>query len=199
MSQTEKRPRSLRARRVSRATRRPARPTISHTGARLETLTVNPRDRHHTEASGRRYALLYHRRRLTNAAALGLGDGLALVAAMLLAGATRWWLIGEPMIRLIVGTAYVAAADLLVLLAGAYAVLLFGFALEPVFFALGRPGVMLRLNAIAVALKIVLTFLLVAEYGLIGAGMAILASEVIGVGLTAIIALDKLSKETHHG
>ncbi len=100
MSNTKKRPRSFRARRVGRATRRPARPTISHTEPRLETHTVNPRDRHHAEASGRRYALLYHRRRLTNAAALGLGDGLALVAAMLLAGATRWWFIGEPMIPL---------------------------------------------------------------------------------------------------
>ena len=29
-----------------------------------------------------------------------LGDSLALVAAMLLAGATRWWLMGEPMIPL---------------------------------------------------------------------------------------------------
>ena len=100
MSNTKKRPRPLRARRVGRATRRPARSTISRTEPRLETHTVNPRDRHHAEASGRRYALLYHRRRLTNAAALGLGDGLALVAAMLLAGATRWWLIGEPMIPL---------------------------------------------------------------------------------------------------
>ena len=100
MSKTEKRPRHLRARRVGRAARRPARPTVSHKGAGLKTLTVNPRDRRHTEASGRRYALLYHRRLLTNAAALGLGDGLALIAAMLLAGATRWWLFGAPMIPL---------------------------------------------------------------------------------------------------
>ena len=100
MSHTEKRPRPLRAPRIGRAARRPARPSGAHTGTGLETLTVNPSDRHYTEASGRRYALLYHRRRLTNAAALGLGDGLALAVAMLLAGATRWWLLGAPMIPL---------------------------------------------------------------------------------------------------
>ncbi len=65
----------------------------------METLTVDPQeDTRHAEASGRRYALLYHRRRLTNAAALGLADALALLTAMLLAGATRWWLFGAPMI-----------------------------------------------------------------------------------------------------
>lgn len=62
-----------------------------------ETLTVNLEDPRHSEASGRRYALLYHRRRLTNAAALGLGDALALTAAMLLAGATRWMLFEAAM------------------------------------------------------------------------------------------------------
>ncbi len=62
------------------------------------TLTLHPDDTHGTEAAGRRYAVLYHRRRLTNALALGLGDGAALAVAMLLAGATRWWLMGVPMI-----------------------------------------------------------------------------------------------------
>ena len=71
---------------------------MAHQRADLQPLTVNPHDRRHTEASGRRSALLYHRRRLINAAALGLGDGLALIAAMLLAGATRWGLFGAPMI-----------------------------------------------------------------------------------------------------
>ena len=64
----------------------------------LETHTAAPHSREQTEVSGRRYALFYHRRRLTNAAALGLGDGLALTVAMLLAGLTRWWLFGAAMI-----------------------------------------------------------------------------------------------------
>ena len=117
-----------------------------------------------------------------------ISGSIAVVAVVVLAG------IGEPLIRLIVGEAYVAAADLLVLLAGASAVLLYGFALEPVFFALGKPGIMLRISIIAAALNIVLIFLLVAQFGLIGAGMAALGSTVVVVGLSAVIALDKLKQ-----
>jgi O-antigen/teichoic acid export membrane protein len=99
--------------------------------------------------------------------------------------------IGEPLIRLIVGEPYAAAAGLLILLAAASAVLLYGFALEPLFFALGKPGIMLRLGVITAALNLVLIFLLVAQYGLMGAGVAALASTVVYVGLATMIALDK--------
>ena len=78
--------------------------------------------------------------------------------------------------------------------AAASAVMLYGFAIEPVFFALGRPGIMLRLSVITAALNLVLIFFLVAEYGLIGAGMAALASTAVYVGLATFIALDKLKK-----
>ena len=121
----------------------------------------------------------------------GLISGSVAVAVVLVLA-----LIGEPLIRLIVGEAYVAAADLLVLLAAASAVMLYGFAIEPVFFALGRPGIMLRLSVIAAALNLVLIFFLVAEYGLIGAGLAALASTLVVVGLSTFIALAKLKKET---
>ena len=63
----------------------------------LETHTLAPHDREEAEVSGRRYALFYHRRRLTDAVALGLGDALALTLAMLLAGMTRWALFGAAM------------------------------------------------------------------------------------------------------
>ena len=123
-----------------------------------------------------------------------ISGSVAVVIVLVLA------LISEPLIRLIVGEAYVAAADLLVLLAAASAVMLYGFAIEPVFFALGRPGIMLRLSVIVAALNLVLIFLLAAEYGLIGAGYAALASTVTGIGLSTFIALGKLSKEPRaHG
>ena len=116
----------------------------------------------------------------------GLISGSVAVIVVLVIAA-----IGEPLIRLIVGEAYAAAAELLILLAAGSAVLLYGFALEPVFFALGRPGIMLRLGVITAALNLVLIFLLVAQYGLIGAGVAALASTVVYVGLATMIALDK--------
>ena len=117
----------------------------------------------------------------------GLISGSVAVAVVLVLAA-----VGEPLIRLIVGEAYVAAAGLLVLIAAASAVMLYGFAIEPVFFALGRPGIMLRLTIIASALNLVLIFFLTAEYGLIGAGMAALASTIVAVGLSTMIALRKL-------
>ncbi|MDX1545624.1 MAG: undecaprenyl-phosphate galactose phosphotransferase WbaP [Rhodothermales bacterium] len=79
--------------------RAPARP-----GAPPEAVRTNDAaaaSLHHlrtTEAAGRRRAVLYHRRRAVNAAALGLGDGLAFAAAMLLAGGLRAWWMGDPMI-----------------------------------------------------------------------------------------------------
>ena len=118
-----------------------------------------------------------------------ISGSVAVVVVLVLVG------IAEPLIRLIVGEAYVGAADLLVLIAGASAVMLYGFAIEPVLFALGRPGIMLRLSAITVVLNVVLIFFLVAEYGLVGAGMAALASTVIAVGLSTLIVLGKLKKK----
>jgi Undecaprenyl-phosphate galactose phosphotransferase WbaP len=46
----------------------------------------------------RAQSFLYLRRRLWNALALGAGDALALMLALMLAGALRWWLVGEPLI-----------------------------------------------------------------------------------------------------
>ena len=124
-----------------------------------------------------------------------ISGSVAVIVVLVIAG------VGEPLIRLIVGEAYGAAADLLTLLAAGSAVMLYGFALEPVFFALGRPGIMLRLSVITAALNLVLIFLLVAEFGLIGAGMAALASTVVAVGLATTIALHKLKQgnPTHGG
>lgn len=48
---------------------------------------------------GRRRALMYHRKWLMNALIMGLGDGLALVLAMMTASALRWWLKGDPMFQ----------------------------------------------------------------------------------------------------
>ena len=91
MAVSPNRPPSSRAWRADR----PARPKGGDAG---ETRAVATPARTQAEVSGRRYALFYHHRRLTNALALGLGDAMALTAAMLLAGALRGWLLDAPMI-----------------------------------------------------------------------------------------------------
>lgn len=100
MSNTEQRYDYIRTHRTERSAHRRVR--AFDTNRTLEDLlaTLEEEDRGQREASGRRYALLYHQRRFNNAVALGMGDGLALILAMVLAGATRWWLFGLPMIPL---------------------------------------------------------------------------------------------------
>ncbi len=46
-----------------------------------------------------RIALLYHQKWVSNALVMGIGDGIALAIAMLVAGSIRWWLKGDPMFQ----------------------------------------------------------------------------------------------------
>jgi len=53
---------------------------------------------HYTESTGRKRALMYHRKWLIDAFVMGVGDAVALLLAMLLAGAARLWLFGASLI-----------------------------------------------------------------------------------------------------
>ena len=83
---------------------------------------------------------------------------------------------------------------MLVVIAAANAVAIYGVALDPVFFAIGRPGVMLRVSALTIIVNVVLLVILAAEYGLIGVGLAALASTAIGVAILTTLALGRLAK-----
>ena len=117
-----------------------------------------------------------------------LAGSVAVLAVVLLA------LLGEPLLRLTVGEAYGGAYGVLVVIAAANAVAIYGVALDPVFFAIGRPGVMLRVSALTTALNVGLLVAFAAEYGLIGVGLAALASTAIGVGILTTLALGRLAK-----
>ena len=120
------------------------------------------------------------------------GSAAALAVAVLA-------VLGEPLIRLVVGEAFVGAHGVLVVIALANAVAIYGVALDPVFFAIGRPGVMLRVSAVMAAFNLVLVVIFVAQFGLIGAGLASLASTVIGVGTLTTLALGYLAKPAPGG
>ena len=117
-----------------------------------------------------------------------VAGGVAVVAVVVLAA------IGAPLISLTVGDAYLGAYGVLVVLAAATAISIFGVALDPVFFALGRPDVMLRVGVIIAALNLVLVVLFAAAWGLIGVGWASLVSTVVGVTVLAMLALARLAK-----
>jgi O-antigen/teichoic acid export membrane protein len=113
---------------------------------------------------------------------------VAVIAVIVLAA------IGQPLISLTVGDAYLGAYGVLVVLAAATAVSIFGVALDPVFFAMGRPDVMLRVSVIVVALNLVLVVLFAAEWGLLGVGWASLVSTAVGIGVLIMLALGRLAK-----
>ncbi len=117
-----------------------------------------------------------------------VAGSVAVVAVVVLA------LIGEPLISLTVGHAYLGAYGVLVVLAAATAISIFGVALDPVFFAMGRPDVMLRVSVIIAALNLVLVFLFAAEWGLVGVGWASLVSTAVGIGVLIMLALGRLAK-----
>ena len=120
-----------------------------------------------------------------------VAGALAVAAVVVLAA------IGGPLISLTVGDAYLGAYGVLVVVAAATAISIFGVALDPVFFAMGRPDVMLRVSVIVAALNLVLVVLFAAAWGLIGVGWASLVSTVVGMAVLTMLALARLAKRVH--
>jgi O-antigen/teichoic acid export membrane protein len=120
-----------------------------------------------------------------------VAGALAVAAVVVLAA------IGGPLISLTVGDAYLGAYGVLVVVAAATAISIFGVALDPVFFAMGRPEVMLWVSVIVAALNLVLVVLFAAAWGLIGVGWASLVSTVVGMAVLTMLALARLAKRVH--
>ncbi|MFQ5786245.1 MAG: lipopolysaccharide biosynthesis protein [Alphaproteobacteria bacterium] len=97
--------------------------------------------------------------------------------------------LGEPLLRITVGEAYVGAYGVLLLLTLATAVLVFGFALEPALYAMGRPDLLLRISLIMVLVNIPLLYGLLLWLGLIGAGIAAVAGAVTWFGVLVMVAM----------
>ncbi len=81
-------------------------------------------------------------------------------------------LLGELLLRLTVGIEFVAAYPLLLLLIFAETIGAFGFGLNSAMYAIGRPGIPLKVNITTTALYLPLLFFLVTQVNIIGAGIA---------------------------
>ncbi|MFQ5784518.1 MAG: lipopolysaccharide biosynthesis protein [Alphaproteobacteria bacterium] len=101
---------------------------------------------------------------------------------------------GEPLIRLIAGAEYVDAYGVLVLLALAATVSIYGFALEPVMFAMGKPGTLLRVTVVVAVCYFLALVILLRTMGLAGAGIAAVASTTAWSATVAVIAFRLLSR-----
>lgn len=116
---------------------------------------------------------------IRRAALLAGGVGVSILAVMAL--------IGEPFLAIFFGDDFVPAYATLVLLVAAASITVAGFGFDPALYALGRPGIPLRVNAFVVLLVYVpLLIVLTQELGPVGAGIAMLISAsliVSAVGL----------------
>ena len=118
-------------------------------------------------------------RRLVLRASLLAGAAVTAVAVLVVA-------LGKPLLVLTVGSAYVGAYPVLLLLVLAATVEAFSAALDPTLYALGRPGVAARINMWLILIYAPLLVLALNAYNLAGAGYATLGYAVAATSVMAI-------------
>jgi len=102
-----------------------------------------------------------------------------------LAGAAIWTLVhlgAERVLATLAGPAYLDAAPLTSLLVAAALLELTGAPMRPAIFASGRPGAVLRVSTLALALHFALLLALTPGLGLLGPGFAALAGAGLSLG-----------------
>ena len=87
------------------------------------------------------------------------------------------FLFGQPLLGLLFGAEFISAYGVLVLLMIAAAVTMTTFALDPALYSIGRPDISMYVRIFTSTLHIAIMFLLLAEIGLMGAGIAAIAGS----------------------
>jgi len=100
---------------------------------------------------------------------------------------------GDSLIGLVMGRAYVEASSLLTLLVLAGTLDLYGFALGPAGYAMGKPGVIVKINSVATVVYIVLFVGLSSHFGLLAPGLAATATALVSM-VSLTIAIVRLSR-----
>ena len=102
---------------------------------------------------------------------------------------------GESFLRLFFGADFAAANAVLVLQIAAAVVTIAGFSMDPALYAMGRPGIPLRINLVSVlAVFLPLLVVLGQTQGATGAAIAALVSAVVTFAATAILTAIELRK-----
>jgi O-antigen/teichoic acid export membrane protein len=101
--------------------------------------------------------------------------------------------VGRPLIGAIMGDGYGDAAPLLVLLVLAGTIDLYGFALRPAGYAMGRPGVIAAINSVAMLIYGSLFFGLTPRFGLLAPGLASAAAALLSL-LSLAVAVFRMSR-----
>jgi O-antigen/teichoic acid export membrane protein len=106
---------------------------------------------------------------------------VAAIAALLLMSVA--YFAGAPILTLIAGPEFLPAYPILLILAGASAVELFGVGHEPRLMAIGKPHISLIIRAVsAIALMAIMIFLL-PRWGAVGAAYAVLSYSVLSISM----------------
>ena len=109
---------------------------------------------------------------IRRAAVLAGGAGFAILVLMAL--------IGEPFLALFFGEDFVPAYTTLMLLVAAASITIAGFGFDPALYAMGRPGIPLRVNAfVVICVYVPLLVVLTRSIGPVGAGLAMLISSLL--------------------
>lgn len=126
-------------------------------------------------------------RLIVRSGALGGGAGLLLLLICALAG--------EAFLSLVFGSDFAAASGVLTLLVAAATLTVAGFSMDPALYAMGRPGIPLQVNIVAVfGVFLPLIFYFGKQYGATGAGMAALASSTVVFVAMAVFTTVELRK-----
>lgn len=125
-------------------------------------------------------------RRLTFRSGLIAGSLSAVIFAVIVA-------VGGALIEVIMGAAYVDAAPLLMLLVLAGTIDLYGFALRPAGYAMGRPGVIVAINTVAMLIYGGLFFGLNSRFGLLAPGLASVTAALISL-FSLTVAVFRMSR-----
>ncbi len=96
-------------------------------------------------------------------------------------------LTGEALLSLVVGNAFLGAYGVMVFLVSAKAISVFGFSLAPAMYAMGRPGLLLRINVITTLMYLPLLIGLLDVMGRTGAGAATFIWAFVGFVATAMV------------
>ncbi|MBL8629263.1 MAG: lipopolysaccharide biosynthesis protein [Rhodospirillaceae bacterium] len=118
-----------------------------------------------------------------------LGGGAGVLLLLLALG------VGEAFLVLAFSAEFAAAHTTLTLLVAAATLTVAGFSMDPALYAMGRPGIPLQVNAVAVfGIFLPLIYLLGKTYGAAGAGWAALASSAFVFVAMAIFTTVQLRK-----
>ncbi len=128
----------------------------------------------------------------------GLGEGRAMGRVVLRSGLVSGAaglailavavLFGQPILEATVGPEYLGAYLVLVLLVLAATIEVFGFALNPTMYAVGRPGISLKVNVAVMALYFPALLWLLPALGVIGGGLAMVGASAAIFATLALIA-----------